>query len=95
MSMTIAKPQVAFREEPETMKLVAAAALREEIPVADFVRKLFRFAWHHYQEVGSLHALRQAAAALLDRQTGINRKTMEDRKDDVPAVKSGRSKKTA
>jgi hypothetical protein len=51
--------QVSFREEEELVAKVLEAANREELPVADFVRKLFRLAFRRYQDAGSLYSLRK------------------------------------
>jgi hypothetical protein len=52
--------QISFRADPELAGKVEAAAAFEELALADFVRKIFRFAFKEYETAGSLHALRAA-----------------------------------
>lgn len=63
--------QLSFREEEHTAAQVVEAAEQEELPVADFIRKLFRFAFRRYQEAGSLHALRVDARRRLNARRGV------------------------
>lgn len=75
--------QFAFRIEFETGERLKAGAESEEIAVADFIRKLLRYALQQYEAAGSLHALRTAANRdLLQKQTAISRGVHDDRAKD-------------
>jgi hypothetical protein len=50
--------QLSFRDEDATVEYILAAAEFEEIPVADFIRKLCRYGLRQYRKAGSLYALR-------------------------------------
>jgi len=50
---------VSFRVDEDFFDQLEAWAKKEEIPVADFVRKLTRVSAGLYKKVGSLHALRK------------------------------------
>jgi hypothetical protein len=63
--MTQSKPkQISFRADSDMGAQVDAAAEREELSVADFVRKIFRFGFREYQGAGSLHALKLRTDAM-------------------------------
>jgi hypothetical protein len=50
--------QISFREKEDLAAKVLEAAKVEDLDLADFVRKIFRFAFKEYQTAGSLYALR-------------------------------------
>ena len=55
--------QISFREKEDLAAKVQAAAKIEDLDLADFVRKIFRFAFKEYQTAGSLYALRARVEA--------------------------------
>jgi hypothetical protein len=50
--------QISFREKIDLFAQVQEAAEREDLHLADFVRKIFRLSFRAYNVVGSLHAFR-------------------------------------
>jgi hypothetical protein len=56
--------QLSFRAEPDLARQLEAWAVKEDLPTADFIRKLLRISAGLYHRHGSLHALRQAAAVV-------------------------------
>ena len=66
--------QISFRVDDELNDQMAKAADVEELAVADFVRKVFKWAFAEYQKAGSLYTLRQHIVA---RQVKIERKVYE------------------
>jgi hypothetical protein len=64
--------QISFREEKEIVERILAAAEKEDLTPADFVRKVFRQGFRRYEVLGSLFALiNEGNQALLDRQGEI------------------------
>lgn len=60
--MVIDSKQVSFRLRADLMAKLELAAKYEDLSVADFVRKIFRIGFERYEQLGSLQALREAAA---------------------------------
>lgn len=50
--------QISFREKVDAADRIERAAAAEDMLVADFVRRLVRYAMKEYEAAGSLHALR-------------------------------------
>jgi hypothetical protein len=66
--------QLSFRVEDEFTNQVEAAAKAEDLAVADFVRKVFRWGFAEYQRAGSLHTLR---SHVVERQVAIEKEVYE------------------
>jgi len=86
--------QISFREKSELVEQLHAAALREDLTFADFVRKLFRFGFSAYEICGSLHALRErfdvARAAIAGLDYDRKAKKMVDEIEAPPKSKPKR-----
>lgn len=78
--------QISFRADDELASKIQAASKVEEIPVADFVRKIFRFAFKEYQTAGSLYALRVRvdAAAEAKRQVALEDELRGKKSESAP-----------
>jgi hypothetical protein len=50
--------QISFREKEALSELIEQAAKKEDLALADFVRKVFRYGFREYETAGSLYALR-------------------------------------
>lgn len=68
--MKLKSRQISFRVEGELAKKIEEAATFEELRTADFVRKVFKFAFREYETAGSLHALRSAEESTPRRKAG-------------------------
>jgi len=51
--------QISFKVDEKTRSGVQKATNDEDLKVADFVRKIFRWGFEQYERAGSLHALRR------------------------------------
>jgi hypothetical protein len=52
--------QISFRVDLVMAEEIKRAADREDLRIADLVRKIFRHAYVQYVELGSLHALKES-----------------------------------
>ncbi len=61
--------QVSFKVEAAVGQNIEAASRLEDLPLADFVRKVFLWGLWQFEAVGSLHTLRRMAlpAELIER----------------------------
>jgi hypothetical protein len=50
--------QISFKVEDSAARRIESAAELEDIPLADFVRKIFAWGFDQYESVGSLRGLR-------------------------------------
>lgn len=82
--------QISFRVDDDLATRVDDAAEREELPVADFVRKIFRMGFERYEMLGSLHALRDGASGAVKRQTAIERAGYQAAKESRGKHKTAR-----
>lgn len=68
------RSQISFRIEDGLNERVEAAAVNEDLAVADFVRKVFKLGFALYEQAGSLHVLR---ADMVKMQTAVERRVYE------------------
>ena len=81
MSYHTKEKQLSFKVEDELAKEVEQAADREDLRVADFVRKVFKYGMFRYRAAGRLwHLQAEQEQALVDQQTGIAQKAHGDGK---------------
>jgi hypothetical protein len=66
--------QLSFRVEVDFSDEVEAAAAGEELAVADFVRKVFKWAFAEYKKAGTLQNLRGNA---VERQVELEQRVFE------------------
>ena len=79
MAYKAKEKQVCFKVEEEVEKEIKQAADREDLTVADFARKVFKYGFFKYQaQGGQLWRLEQERQeALLEDQAEINRQTVK------------------
>lgn len=66
--------QVSFRVDAAMYGKIEDAAAEEELSVADFCRKLFRWSFEQYEGEGNLHTLRRLSVG---RQTEAERSAFD------------------
>jgi hypothetical protein len=72
MSYHPKEKQLSFKVEDELAKEVEAAADREDLRVADFVRKVFKYGFFKYRAAGRLwHLQAEQEQAVAERQAEI------------------------
>ena len=78
MAYRAKEKQVCFKVEDDVEKEIKQCADREDLTVADFARKVFKYGFFKYQGMGSqLWRLEQERReALLEHQTEINQQTV-------------------
>ena len=75
MSYKTKEKQISFKVEDELAKEIERAADREDLKVADFVRKVFKYGMFKYRTAGRLwHLQAEQEQALVDNQTTVARK---------------------
>jgi hypothetical protein len=55
--------QISFREKEALAARIESAAKAEDLALADFVRKIFRYGFRQYETAGSLFAFRAGVEA--------------------------------
>jgi hypothetical protein len=81
--------QISFREKEELAARIYEAAQHEDLELADFVRKVFRYAFKEYQVAGSLYALRARveAAEEAKRQVALEKKLAKGKSKSVETTR--------
>lgn len=82
--------QLSFREDEALVARIEAAAVVEDLSVADFVRKVFRFGFRSYELSGSLYALRTRLEIYEKAQTQVELEREVESNLDVEVKKKRR-----
>jgi hypothetical protein len=84
--------QISFREKEVLAGRIEAAARAEDLALADFVRKVFRYGFRQYETAGSLFAFRSKVEAAEEgkRLVELERAASKKHRDTSVGVKKKR-----